>query len=145
MQLFMQVNFSRISILKSVLLMLVISLPFNKCFCQDGKEKIYSSCEISPEFPGGVDALSRYLSRNMVFPKEDCRKQNIIAKYIFTFTVKKDGNISDVNVKPDRVCKETKEALKKMILSMPKWKPGMIGGHLVNCINTIPLKINLSE
>jgi periplasmic protein TonB len=86
--------------------------------------------EISPEFPGGTEALYKYLSRNIKYPKE-ASKKNITGKVDMRFLVDSLGNIQMVTVikSTDPIFEE--EAT-RLIQSLPKWKPGTVNGIPVN-------------
>jgi TonB family protein len=50
-----------------------------------------------PEFPGGDAALLEWISENLKYP-ENAAKKNIQGRVSCTFTVEKDGSVSDVHV-----------------------------------------------
>ena len=80
--------------------------------------------EQQPQYPGGVQAFYKQLSKNIKFPKSLAKDRKFKGGKVFTtFIVDSDGSIKDVEIikglHPD--CDE--EAL-RVILSMPKWIPG---------------------
>lgn len=48
-----------------------------------------------PEFPGGPDALYKFISQNTNYPSEAIKKQ-IQGKVIITFVIEKDGSITNI-------------------------------------------------
>ncbi|MCL2597597.1 MAG: TonB family protein, partial [Paludibacter sp.] len=65
---------------------------------QPPKETIYQSVDVLPEFPGGRDALLKFISDNIKYPDEAVKK-GIQEKITVRFVVNKDGSVSDVTVK----------------------------------------------
>ena len=51
----------------------------------------------SPEYPGGMTELNKYLKENMWYPKKAIKK-GIEGRVICQFTIKKDGSISTENI-----------------------------------------------
>ena len=73
------------------------------------------------EFPGGMEELFMFVCMNVDYP-EEARKANIEGKVIVTFTVEKDGSISEVELEKD-MGYGFGEAVVAMVKSMPRWKP----------------------
>ena len=57
------------------------------------KDKIYDTCDIMPEFPGGQNALLQFLAKNIKYPTE-AQQQGKQGKVVVTFVIEKDGSIS---------------------------------------------------
>ena len=88
---------------------------------------VYTVVEKMPEFPGGQQALFKYLNENVMYP-EIARENGIQGRVICQFVVNKDGSISDIEVvRSGGDPSLDKEAI-RVIKSMPKWKPGMQKG-----------------
>lgn len=109
----------------------------------DNDDKTYTVVEVQPQFPGGNAALAKFLNENVKYPASavEAKQQG---KVILTFTVGKDGSISDVkvirSVSPDLDA----EAL-RVAGSMPKWTPGRVKGEPVNVKYVIPITFSLSK
>ena len=73
------------------------------------------------EFPGGMEELFMFVCMNVDYP-EEARKANIEDKVIVTFTVEKNGSISEVELEKD-MGYGFGEAVVAMVKSMPRWKP----------------------
>lgn len=73
------------------------------------------------EFPGGMEELFMFVCMNVDYP-EEARKANIEGKVIVTFTVEKDGSVSEVELEKDTGY-GFGEAVVAMVKSMPRWKP----------------------
>ncbi|MBP1594227.1 MAG: hypothetical protein H6Q12_1245 [Bacteroidetes bacterium] len=88
--------------------------------------KRHSVTEVFPQFPGGADALQKYIKDNLVFPEESA-KNNVQGKVEINFVVTKAGTIDKVIVMTslDKYCDA--EAI-RLIKNMPKWIPGKVNG-----------------
>ena len=99
--------------------------------------------EKMPEYPGGIEALRRFLGRNLQVP-EDIVQPGQQVKVPIRFVVDKDGSLSDVVFLTD-----ADEAFKKEILrvvhKMPKWTPGSQNGRKVPVYFSIPIIFAVSE
>ena len=107
---------------------------------QSGDE-IFVVVEQMPEFPGGMQALKKFLGQNVTYP-EDAYKQKIEGRVIVEFTVKKDGSLSDFKVIRGVHPSLDSEALRVLKLQ-PRWKPGMQRNQAVNVKFTVPVTFSL--
>lgn len=98
--------------------------------------------EQMPEFPGGQEAMMKYLSESVKYPKE-ASKDGIQGRVVVQFVVEKDGSISEVEV-----IKKVNEHLDaeaiRVVNAMPKWKPGKQKGEPVRVKFTLPVTFRLS-
>jgi TonB family protein len=131
--------------MKKLFLMILFALPIigiaQKERDENNKE-ILIFAEQMPEFPGGVQALYKYLGKNIRYPL-DMRKQKVEAKVIATFVVDAKGrikNIEVVNKVPQQFADETIRVLKRM----PVWIPGKQNGKPVNVKYTLPVDFRLN-
>jgi len=83
-----------------------------------------------PTFIGGEKALSDYIDKNLVYP-ERAIENRIEGAVIVSFTIKKDGTITDAIVVKDMGFGCGEEAL-RLVNEMPKWKPGNNRGKPVS-------------
>lgn len=94
-----------------------------------------------PEFPGGQDALMKFLVDNISYPKS-AKKEKVEGTVHVGFTVSADGSITGVNVK-----KGVHEALDaeavRVVQSMPKWNPGKAHGKAVDVQMSLPIAFKL--
>ena len=105
-------------------------------------DRIYDIVEVNAEFPGGDEAMYKWLSENIKYPTA-AREKGISGRVYAQFVVNRDGSIVDIKIlrSPDiSLSKETKRLLKKM----PKWKPATQGGKTVRCNFRLPIKFNLN-
>lgn len=108
-----------------------------------GKELPYYDFFTLPEFPGGIDALVRYLSTSIIYPKEASRNGES-GKVIVSFIVEKDGSISSIKVAKN-VSKSLDEEAVRVISKMPKWKPGMEDGEYVRVKFNLPVSFKIKD
>lgn len=99
--------------------------------------------EMFPRFPGGHIALFEYLSKNIKFPKEK-EKEDVKVRVVTTFTVEKDGSITDAKIVRSQGEAFDNEAL-RVINSMPKWIPGMQNGKAVSVKYTLPITFSTTD
>jgi len=103
--------------------------------------KVYDVVEEMPSFPGGPAKLFEYLSQNIHYPLV-AEENGVQGRVIVTFVVERDGSITDV-----RVVKSVDPSLdaeaKRVIRSMPRWKPGKQNGSAVRVKYTTPVTFRL--
>ncbi len=98
--------------------------------------KIYTSVEKVPEFPGGNEALYKYLKDNNSLKGTD---KNINGRVILSFVVEIDGSLTNIKVVRSFSTDCGAEALRMLKLS-PKWHPGIAGGKSVRVAYMIPVQ-----
>ena len=108
---------------------------------EEKEEEIFVFVEEVPSFPGGEEAMYKYLYSNIKYP-ELARDNNITGKVFISFVVEKDGSISKGVVKRDIGGGCGAEAL-RVVKGMPKWKPGKQGGKAVRTEFLLPVEFQL--
>ncbi|MCQ2312748.1 MAG: TonB family protein [Paludibacteraceae bacterium] len=109
---------------------------------EEEEEVVFVIVETMPEFPGGQQALFKYLSENIKYPAI-AQENGIQGRVICQFVVNKDGAIVDVEVvRSGGDASLDKEAI-RVIKSMPKWKPGKQRGKAVRVKYTVPVNFRL--
>ena len=107
-------------------------------------ETVFVVIEQMPEFPGGQQAMFKYLSENVKYPVI-ARENGIQGTCIVQFVVNKDGSIVDVTVvRSGGDPSLDKEAI-RVIKTMPKWRPGMHKGKPVRVKYTVPVTFKLNN
>lgn len=97
--------------------------------------------EIMPQYPGGPEALIKYLMANVVYPKA-CRDSLIQGKVIVKFYLDIDGTVHGARIIKGAHPLMNKEAL-RVIGTMPAWSPGIQRGEYVRVYYTIPVSFKL--
>jgi TonB family protein len=103
--------------------------------------EVFNVVEVEPEFPGGMEALIKYLSENIKYP-EQAKKENIQGRVFVAFVVEKDGSVTDAKLLRGIGGGCDEEAL-RVVNAMPKWKPGMQRGVPVRVQYNIPISFKL--
>ncbi len=96
-----------------------------------------------PEYPGGVNALQKYISKHMSYPK-DAQIKGIEGRVFVSFVVNKNGNVVNAHLVKKFNSSLDKEAL-RVVKSLPKWKPGRQNGKLTNIAYTVPVNFLLAN
>ena len=103
---------------------------------------IYENVDSQPEFPGGSQALYAYLGNNVKYPQA-AAERGAQGKVLVSFVVERDGSISQARVVRTVDQDLDREAL-RVILAMPRWKPGSLGGKNVRVRYTVPITFRLN-
>lgn len=107
----------------------------------DDDNSVYDVCEVLPEYPGGMEAMMKFVSENVKYPAE-AQAEGISGRVVVSFVVKKNGKIADVRVSRSVDPSLDAEAIRVVNL-MPKWKPGRSGGKKVDVMYHIPVMFKL--
>lgn len=105
------------------------------------EEPIFTVVENDPEFPGGMEALYKYLAQNIKYPQL-ARDNGITGKVYVTFVVERDGSIANPKVLRDIGGGCGQEAI-RVVKSMPKWTPGKQRGKAVRVQFNLPVNFSL--
>lgn len=97
--------------------------------------------EIMPEFPGGLEALLNYLSRNIRYPTE-ARQQGIQGRVYLSFVIEKNGSVSTIEILRGIGGGCDEEAI-RVVEKMPNWNPGKQNGRPVRVIYNLPVRFSL--
>lgn len=103
--------------------------------------QIFVVVESMPEFPGGYDALMKYLSENIKYPSL-AKEMGIKGRVFLSFVVEKDGSVTDVRVLRGIGGGCDEEAV-RVVENMPKWKPGTQRNNPVRVQFNLPVKFTL--
>ena len=120
----------------------VIAAPVEAPVEEEEEEVVFVVVESMPEFPGGQQALFKYLSENVKYPMI-AQENGIQGRVICQFVVNKDGSIVDVEVVRSGGDPSLDKEAVRVIKSMPKWKPGKQRGKAVRVKYTVPVNFKL--
>lgn len=109
----------------------------------DNDNQIFTAVEQQAEFPGGQNALMKFLSANIVYP-EAARLNNIQGRVIVKFVVETDGSITTPVIAKGIDKDLDREAL-RVVKKMPKWIPAKNNGMAVRSYFTFPITFKFSE
>lgn len=109
-----------------------------------GTDSIFTKVDKMAEFPGGMDALVKFLQHNVRYPAEARRHGDQGTVYV-SFVVEKDGTITNTSVVKAVTIDLEDEALRVVGL-MPNWIPAsMSDGTIVASRFVLPVKFKLAE
>lgn len=120
----------------------VIAAPVEAPVEEEEEEVVFVVVETMPEFPGGQQALFKYLSENVKYPVI-AQENGIQGRVICQFVVNKDGAIVDVEVVRSGGDPSLDKEAVRVIKSMPKWHPGKQRGKAVRVKYTVPVNFKL--
>jgi protein TonB len=93
--------------------------------------------EESPEFPGGVNELLKYIGEHLNYP-EIAKENNIQGKVIVKFCVTSKGGVNQVSILKGVDPELDKEAV-RVVNELPTFKPGKQGGKPVPVWFLVPI------
>lgn len=97
----------------------------------------------NPDFPGGLNALSEFIKKNIRYPKKAFRAGEE-GEVTVEFTIDVNGYVSDAKVTKSVSASLDKEAL-RIIESMPRWKSGMQLGRPVAVRMSVPIHFVIEQ
>lgn len=100
-----------------------------------------AAADCMPSFPGGWDAMARYLMDNLTYP-EQAKKDGLEGRVVVRFKVDTDGSIGDISVIKSLNSVLDSEAI-RVVKAMPRWTPGRENGKTVAVSMSIPIEFKL--
>jgi len=102
------------------------------------RDKVYDflSIEKQPEYPGGMKNFYDYLAKSIKYP-EDAQENNVQGKVHLSFTVEKNGKLTDIKIVKG-ISESTNQEALRVLDESPNWLPGIQNGKPVR------VKYNLS-
>ncbi len=107
------------------------------------KNQVFITVEQNPEFAGGMNALLKFLQKNLHYPTPAVNAK-VTGKVYMQFVVGQDGNISKVDVVKG-IGFGCDEEAQRVVKLMPKWSPGRQSGRTVAVKFTLPISFQLAE
>ena len=101
----------------------------------------YTIADIMPVFPGGKEALNKFIKNNLQYPTE-AKANKICGKVYVKFIIEKDGQITNVKIVKS-IDKSLDEEAVRLIKSFPDWKPGFLEGRIVRMNYMLPINFTL--
>ncbi|TAE09866.1 MAG: energy transducer TonB [Bacteroidetes bacterium] len=109
----------------------------------EAPNQIYTVVQEPPSFPGGQEAMAKFLRQNFQYPKK-AKKLGITGKVYVRFVVNKTGEITDVTtLKGIENCPECNEEAIRLVKMMPKWEPAKQNGNVVSTYYNLPFTFAL--
>lgn len=97
--------------------------------------------DVTPEYPGGLDAFRRDVANKFKTP--DIENLSVI-KVLVSFVVEPDGTLSNIKATRDPGYGLGTEAVRVLKSLKTKWKPGMKGGKAVRTAYSLPITVKIN-
>ncbi len=95
-----------------------------------------------PAFPGGEEAMYKFLSQNVIYPVK-AQEGNIQGVVKIDFLVDENGNITEPRVIQSAHLFLDNEAL-RIVKNMPRWTPATLKGQKVKSVGVLPMTFRLN-
>ncbi len=102
---------------------------------------VFFIVEDMPEFPGGEEALRKYIAQSVKYPVI-AQENGIQGRVYVSFVVNTKGKVTDVKIARGVDPNLDKEAI-RVVNAMPEWKPGKQRGKAVKVSYTVPINFVL--
>ncbi len=108
-------------------------------------QTVYNFVTISnpPTYPGGATKFYEFLGKEMKYPQL-AADNDIQGKVLVSFTVEKDGSLSDIKIERKLGYGTDEEAIRVLKISK-RWNPGMQNGRPVRVKYNIPISFTLDQ
>jgi protein TonB len=110
----------------------------------EDRETVRTFVEKMPSFPGGNDALAKFLSKNIRYPHM-ASDNGIEGRVFIQFVVDYEGNIKDVKAVGAIRGGGLEEEAVRLVKLMPKWTPGRQNGQAVSVQFNLPVSFQLGK
>lgn len=110
---------------------------------REESDEIFRIVEQMPEFPGGEQALYKYIADNIRYPII-AEENGIYGKVYVQFVVNEKGEVTNVELFRGVDPHLDREAL-RVVQSMPRWKPGKQRNMYVKVAFIIPVNFVLQQ
>lgn len=108
---------------------------------EETSNEIFMIVEQMPTFPGGEEALRKFLAKEVKYPVI-AQENGIQGRVFVKFVINANGEVSNVEVARPFDPNLDKEAI-RVVKSMPKWSPGMQRGKPVRVAYVVPINFVL--
>lgn len=108
---------------------------------QESNIKIYDVAEQVPEFPGGLQAINKYISERTNEIKEQLDTDKPLRTMV-SFIVELDGTVSNPSVVKSSGNNIFDNEAIKIVQSMPAWTPAKNDGEIVRMKYMLPVTYN---
>lgn len=106
-------------------------------------QEVYTVVEELPQYPGGVEALFKYIVSEIKYPKEAINK-GIEGQVLVQFVIERDGSISNVQA-VEGIGAGCENAAISALQAAPSFKPGSQRGRTVRVRRELPIIFQLSN
>lgn len=103
--------------------------------------EVFMIVEEMPEFPGGTEALQKYLAQSVRYPVI-AQENGIQGRVYIQFVINQNGEVTNATILRGVDPSLDREAL-RVVEAMPKWKPGKQRNRPVRVSYTVPINFVL--
>ena len=132
--------------MKTILALFFFLTYFSAAYAQEpittiDTNQIYDVVDVDAEFPGGYDALNKFIRKNINLNEViEFSAKEMNNKVFVQFVVNTEGLIEDIKIlKADAYCPPCNKEAIRLVASMPQWTPGKVSGKPVAMRITLPL------
>ena len=107
--------------------------------------KVYGSPETGPQFPGGQNALDKYITNNVNYPQQAIDDDRSGVVHV-SFIIDEEGNVTKAKLLDAANVGDglDQEAL-RVVKAMPSWKPGKVNGKKVRTRMELPISFQVES
>lgn len=127
-------------ILTALTFLIVFFIQIEEVRAQSSEEALIELDEM-PEFPGGMDAMFKFMGDNLNYPAA-AREKGIEGTVVVSFIVNQDGSISNSEILRG-IGGGCDEESVRIVNSFPAWKPGVDEGKKVRTQMRLPIRYKL--
>ena len=102
---------------------------------------LFVDYETSAEFPGGAEAMYKWIADHIKYP-EECKAKGIQGRVTLSFVIEVDGSVTNVKALRSPDDRLSQEAI-RVVSAMPKWKPATQMDKPVRCNYRLPITLRL--
>ncbi|MDP2386767.1 MAG: TonB family protein [Bacteroidota bacterium] len=125
--------------MKKLIYILILLFSFGIANAFSQKDSVI---ETMPDYPGGMNALVEYLRVNIKYP-QDSKENGYMGKPLYKFVIDTLGSIGNVELCISSEHADLDAEGMRVILGMPKWKPGTQNGKKVPVYFNLPINFKL--
>ena len=115
--------------------------PENQTSTETASGEVFETAEVMPEYPGGNEAMSAFMVKNIRYP-EAAKTKGIQGTVYVSFEVSSSGKVTNVKVQ-ESVSPDLDAEAVRVVKMMPDWKPAENKGKPVAVSMTLPVKFKL--
>lgn len=106
------------------------------------KNGVYARAEVMPSFPGGQNALEKYVEDNLQYPQQ-ALDNGTEGRVLIEFDVDEKGKLYRPIIISDKIGDGLEEEALRVVKGMPTWSPGQMKGKNVKTKFTLPISYQI--
>lgn len=126
-----------IFLLSMLLTAAIVTCTPTTASAQTDSEKVYNSCQVMPQFPGGERAMMEFIATNLKYPQQAV-KDDVQGMVLVDFVINTEGKATDPKIVRS-LSPECDAEVIRVVSLMPAWTPGQQDGKTVNVKYTLPV------